>query len=200
MGSQRVSRDWVTKHSTESHQQNKLFFFFFFTTAQGVASETTHSLSSISSSKMWISHCESVTHKLHWDNRMVFSLLIWWLWEIGSDCLEHCCKEFKLSRRKHQELWVRPLVSTRWGKNVQHFGHTWWSPISQTYLIIKEELKSWLKTQHSKNEDHGILSHHFMAPCHITSWQIDDGTMAIVTDFFFLGSKITAYGELQLWN
>ena len=128
-----------------------------------MASETTHSLSSISSSKMWISHCESVTHKLHWDNRMVFSLLIWWLCEIGSDCLEHCCKEFKLSRRKHQELWVRPLVSTRWGKNVQHFGHTWWSPISQTYLIIKEELKSWLKTQHSKNEDHGIWFHYFMA-------------------------------------
>ena len=113
MGSQRVRRNWATKHSTESHQQNKLFFFlfffFFFTTAQGMASETTHSLSSISSSKMWISHCESVTHKLHWDNRMVFSLLMWWLWEIGSDCLEHCCKEFKLSRRKHQELWVEVL-------------------------------------------------------------------------------------------
>ena len=25
------------------------------------------------------------------------------------------------------------------------------------------ELKSWLKTQHSENEDHGIQSHHFMA-------------------------------------
>ena len=25
------------------------------------------------------------------------------------------------------------------------------------------EWKSWLKTQHSKNEDHGIQSHHFMA-------------------------------------
>ena len=25
------------------------------------------------------------------------------------------------------------------------------------------EWKSWLKTQHSKNEDHGIWSHHFMA-------------------------------------
>ena len=24
------------------------------------------------------------------------------------------------------------------------------------------ELKSWLKAQHSKNEDHGIRSHHFM--------------------------------------
>ena len=25
------------------------------------------------------------------------------------------------------------------------------------------ELKSWLKAQHSRNEDHGIQSHHFMA-------------------------------------
>ena len=29
---------------------------------------------------------------------------------------------------------------------------------------MKEEIeKSWLKIQHSKNEDHGIWSHHFMA-------------------------------------
>ena len=27
---------------------------------------------------------------------------------------------------------------------------------------IKEESKSWLKAQHSENEDHGIRSHHFM--------------------------------------
>ena len=31
-------------------------------------------------------------------------------------------------------------------------------------MRIKEERgKSWLKTQHSKNKDHGIQSHHFMA-------------------------------------
>ena len=38
---------------------------------------------------------------------------------------------------------------------------------------------------HSKNEDHGP----------ITSWQIDEGTMGTVTDFIFLGSKITADGD-----
>ena len=27
---------------------------------------------------------------------------------------------------------------------------------------VKEERKSWLKAQHSENEDHGIWSHHFM--------------------------------------
>ena len=29
-------------------------------------------------------------------------------------------------------------------------------------MKVKEE-RSWLKTQHSKNKDHGIWSHHFMA-------------------------------------
>ena len=29
--------------------------------------------------------------------------------------------------------------------------------------VIEESGKSWLKAQHSKNEDHGIRSHHFLA-------------------------------------
>ena len=33
-----------------------------------------------------------------------------------------------------------------------------------------------------------------MAPSLITSWQIDRGELATVTDFIFLGSKITADG------
>ena len=55
-------------------------------------------------------------------------------------------------------------------------------------MKVKEESwKSWLKTQHSKNKDHGIWS--------ITSWQIDEETMETVRDFIFLGSKITADGD-----
>ena len=34
-----------------------------------------------------------------------------------------------------------------------------------------------------------------MAPEPITSWQIDGETMETVTDFIFLGSKITADGD-----
>ena len=29
-------------------------------------------------------------------------------------------------------------------------------------LLMKRRVKSWLKTQHSENEDHGIRAHHFM--------------------------------------
>ena len=49
------------------------------------------------------------------------------------------------------------------------------------------EWKSWLKTQHSENEDHGI--------CPITLWQIDGETVETVADFISLGSKITADGN-----
>ena len=34
-----------------------------------------------------------------------------------------------------------------------------------------------------------------MASCPITSWHIDDKTVETVTDFIFLGSKITADGD-----
>ena len=48
------------------------------------------------------------------------------------------------------------------------------------------EWKSWLEIQHSENK--------IMASCPITSWQIGEEAMEIMTDFIFLGSKITAHG------
>ena len=59
-----------------------------------------------------------------------------------------------------------------------------------------EEWNNWLKTQQSENEDNGTWSHHFMANDDpIISWQIDGETREIVTDFIFLGFKITADGD-----
>ena len=37
-----------------------------------------------------------------------------------------------------------------------------------------------------------------MAPDPITSWQIDGETTETVTDFLFLGSKITADGDMTV--
>ena len=54
-------------------------------------------------------------------------------------------------------------------------------------MKVKEESESWLKTQHSKTK--------IMASDTITSWQIEGETMETVTDFIFLGSKITADGD-----
>ena len=54
-------------------------------------------------------------------------------------------------------------------------------------LLMKgkeESGKSWLKAQQSKIQD--------LAFCPITPWQIDGETMETMTDFIFVGSKITA--------
>ena len=53
--------------------------------------------------------------------------------------------------------------------------------------ILRGEWKSWLKTQHSENEDHGIWSHHFMG----NRW----GNSGNSVRLYFLGSKITADGD-----
>ena len=60
--------------------------------------------------------------------------------------------------------------------------------VKSLLIRVKDESrKSWLKTQHSKNEDHGTSP--------ITSCQIDGETMETVTDFIFLGFRITADGD-----
>ena len=52
-------------------------------------------------------------------------------------------------------------------------------------MKVKEESeKSWLKAQHSENEDHGIRSHHFMG----NRWGKS-------VRLYFLGSKIAADGD-----
>ena len=59
----------------------------------------------------------------------------------------------------------------------------------------EEELKSLLMKMKEKNEKVGlklnIQKTKIMASSPITSWQLDEETMETVTDFIFLGSKIT---------
>ena len=63
----------------------------------------------------------------------------------------------------------------------------------------KEELKSLLMKVKEETEKAGlklnIKKTKIMASSPITSWQIDGETMETVTDFIFLGSKITADGD-----
>ena len=62
----------------------------------------------------------------------------------------------------------------------------------------EEELKSLLMKVKEENEKAGlklnIRKTKIMASSLIASWQIDGKTMETVTDFIFLGSKITADG------
>ena len=59
-----------------------------------------------------------------------------------------------------------------------------WQKVKRTKKPLDE---SWLKAQHSENEDHGIQSHHLMG----NRW----GNSGTVSDFIFLGSKITTDGD-----
>ena len=69
-----------------------------------------------------------------------------------------------------------------------------------TLMTESEELKSLLMKVKEESENAGlklsVQKTKIMASNPITSWQIDRETVETVADFFFfLGSKITAYGD-----
>ena len=82
------------------------------------------------------------------------------------------------------------------GRNISNFRYA-----DDTTLMAenKEELKSLLMKVKEESEKASwklnIQKTKIMAPSPITSWQIDGETMETVTDFIFLGSKITAGGD-----
>ena len=68
-----------------------------------------------------------------------------------------------------------------------------------TLMAESEELKSLLMKVKEENESVGlklnIQKTKIMASSPITSWQIDGEIVETVTEFYFLGSKITADGD-----
>ena len=74
------------------------------------------------------------------------------MWNAG---LNEAQSRIKIARRH-----INNLKYTERGRN----GRKWrWS--KEPLESERGEWKSWLKTQHSKNEDHGIWSHPFMVRC-----------------------------------
>ena len=71
-----------------------------------------------------------------------------------------------------------------------------WQKVKRNWKASSEsergEWKSWLKTQHSKNKDHGIWSHHFMA----NGW----GNNGNGDRLYFLGLQDHCRWWLQPWN
>ena len=82
------------------------------------------------------------------------------------------------------------------GRNINNFRYA-----DDTTLLAesKEELKSLLMKVEEKSEKVGlklrIQKTKIMASGSITSWEIDGETKETVTDFLFLGSRITADGD-----
>ena len=79
------------------------------------------------------------------------------------------------------------------GRNINNLGYaddtTLMAGIEEELkrLLVKQESENWLKAQHSKNKDHGIQSHHFMA----NRW----GNNGNSERLYFLVYKITADGD-----
>ena len=81
-------------------------------------------------------------------------------------------------------------------RNINNFGYT---DDTTSMEESKEELKSFLMKVKEESEKTGlklnIQKTKIMTSGSITSWQIDGETMEIVTDFIFLGFKITAVSD-----
>ena len=82
------------------------------------------------------------------------------------------------------------------GRNINNLRYT-----DDTALVVEseEELKSLLMKMKEESENAGlklnIQKTRIMASGPITSWQIEGEKVETVTDFTFLGSKITADGD-----
>ena len=110
-----------------------------------------------------------------------------------SPCLFNLYAEYIMQNARLDEAQARIKIS---GKNINNLRYA-----DDTILMAesKEELNSLLMKVKEESEKAGlklniqkteIRSHHFMA----NRWE----TMEIVTDFIFLGSKITANGDLAM--
>ena len=92
--------------------------------------------------------------------------------------------------------WMKHKLESRLLENINNLRYA-----DDTTLMAEseEELKSLLMKVKEESDKVGIKLNiqktKIMASGPITSWQIDGETMETVTDFIFLGSKITADGD-----
>ena len=112
---------------------------------------------------------------------------------ILSPCLFNLYAEYSMQNARLDEAQARIKIA---GRNINKLRYA-----DDTTLMAesKEELKSLLMKVKEKSEKVvlklNIQKTKFMASSPITSWRIDGETVKTVTDFIFLGSKITADGD-----
>ena len=112
---------------------------------------------------------------------------------ILSPCLFNLYAEYIMRKARLEEAQAGIKIA---GRNINNLRYT----DATTFMAeSKEELKSLLMKVKEESEKVGlklnIQKTKFMASGPITSWQTDVETVETVTDFIFLGSKITADGD-----
>ena len=112
-----------------------------------------------------------------------------------SPCLFNLHAEYIKQNAKLDEAQARIKIS---GRSINNLRNT-----DDTTLMAEreEELKSLLMKVKEESEEvdlkYNIEKTKIMASSPITSWQIVGETMETLTDFIFLGSKITAGGDCR---
>ena len=112
---------------------------------------------------------------------------------ILSSCLFNLYAEYIMRNAGLEETQAGIKIA---GRKINHLKYA-----DDTTLMAEseEELKSLLMKVKEESEKVGlklnIQKRKIMAFSPITSWEIDGETVETVTDFIFLGSKITAHGD-----
>ena len=92
--------------------------------------------------------------------------------------------------------WMKHILDKIAGRNINNL---WYADDTTLMAESEEELKSLLMKVKKESEKAGLKLNmqksKIMASGPITSWEIDGETVETVTDFIFLGSKITADGD-----
>ena len=109
-----------------------------------------------------------------------------------SPCLFNFYAEYIMRKSELEEAQVGIKIAGRNINNLRYADDT-------TLMAESEELKGLLKKVKEESEKVGlklnIQKTKIMASGPITSWQIDGETVGTVSDFIFLGSKITTDGD-----
>ena len=112
---------------------------------------------------------------------------------ILSSCLFHLYAEYIIRNARLGESQAGIKTARR---NINNLTQ---ADDSTLMVETEEELKNllmWVKDESKKaGSKLSIQKTNFMASGPTTSWQIDEETVETVTDFIFLGSKITADGD-----
>ena len=110
-----------------------------------------------------------------------------------SPCVFNLCAEYIMRNTGLEETQAGIKIA---GGNINNLRYA-----DDTTIMAesREELKSLLMKVKEESEKFDLKLNFpktkIMASAPITSWQIDGETMETVTDFIFLGSKITADGD-----
>ena len=116
--------------------------------------------------------------------------------KLGKEYIKAVYAEYIMRNARLDEAQARIKMAGRTINNLRYADDT------TLMAKSKEELKNFLMKVKEESEKAGlklnIQKTKIMASGPISSWQIDEETMETVTEFIFLGSKITVNGDCIL--